>query len=271
MYINIINFNLGNTDDIEIALTDFKQANEIPLEKVCRLKRAERIETPTGDHSIPTYFFNNFEDIQQYQPFVTVLRFEAFDMDVIPQILLYTKIYSFSQIWKKTGREVKKNKGKKLRINEIILEVWKPSYTFWNSICYKLKTGDLLFTEFEDYFYQEETEIAEILRKEIAYSSTRGDTQWIQIRLDQFQNHKMIFDCLKGAKAIMAIVHTYDLKGDFSHVNEIINMVSCFYSFKIKQNSFTIAAKYQFIYGLKACVFFVNHHIKIRFLNRRKQ
>ncbi|XP_071135692.1 E3 ubiquitin-protein ligase rnf213-alpha-like isoform X2 [Mytilus edulis] len=214
----------GNTDDIEIALTDFKQANEIPLEKVCRLKRAERIETPTGDHSIPTYFFNNFEDIQQYQPFVTVLRFEAFDMDVIPQILLYTKIYSFSQIWKKTGREVKKNKGKKLRINEIILEVWKPSYTFWNSICYKLKTGDLLFTEFEDYFYQEETEIAEILRKEIAYSSTRGDTQWIQIRLDQFQNHKMIFDCLKGAKAIMAIVHIYDLKGDFSHVNEIINM-----------------------------------------------
>jgi hypothetical protein len=91
-------------------------------------------------------------------------------------------------------------------------------------LCEKLKTGNLLFSEFEKFF---KTADFDILREELIRLSRGGDTSWIDKRLDQLQKYRNLRSCSFGANAIMEVVKEYDLQGDFSQIIEIIELVSC--------------------------------------------
>lgn len=171
---------------------------------------------------------NESDEMQHMQqlPRVTAFGLDAHAMSLIPLILQYVRAHSFNLVWTKTGNDLRKKKNHKLKITEILTEVWKQSYNTWIELCEKLKAGDLLFTEFEEYFDNKDVANGENLKKELCNFSRRDDTSWIQERFNQFQNHKLIFSCLEGARAIMAIVEKYHLNGDFSHILEIINIVS---------------------------------------------
>lgn len=94
-------------------------------------------------------------------------------------------------------------------------------------MCEKLRNGDISFGDFEEYFYSEECNNSDKLEKElVGFTGDSTDCGWIQSRFDQFHNFKTVYTCLKGANAIMNIVGKYGLKGDFSHISQIIKIVS---------------------------------------------
>lgn len=118
-------------------------------------------------------------------------------------------------------------KGRKLKVNEILTEVWSETRQQWVSLCEKLRNGDISFCDFEEYFYSDECNNSEKLAKElVGFTGDSTDCGWIQSRFNQFHNFKTVFTCLKGANAIMNIVGKYGLKGDFSHISQIIKIVS---------------------------------------------
>lgn len=170
--------------------------------------------------------FEGFQRVQHYKPVIVAFNLSEEELNAIPLILQHTKAYSFNQIWTKNGKNTKLAKKHKLKVNEILTEVWPETRDQWTSLCEKLRNGDLCFGDFEEYFYSVECNNSDKLAEElVCFTKESTDTGWIQSRFDQYHNFKEVYTCLKGANAIMNIVGKYGLKGDFSHISQIIKMV----------------------------------------------
>jgi hypothetical protein len=79
------------------------------------------------------------------------------EMDMLPEINECSKGLLFTKLWEERGITLKRQKNRKLTIQEVLQEVWVSTADKWRSICQKLKIGALLFTEFDDYFGKTET------------------------------------------------------------------------------------------------------------------
>ena len=197
----------GDTRNIDARIKDFAKLEDVSLNMLCK-----------------PALVDNVTNAERYRPVVLAFGLGQEVLDILPKILECSNGVLFMKLWEKRGNEMAKQKGRNLVMEEILTELWEPTYTFWCALCEKLKTGNLLFSEFEKFF---KTADFDILREELIRLSRGGDTSWIDKRLDQLQKYRNLRSCSFGANAIMEVVKEYDLQGDFSQIIEIIELVSC--------------------------------------------
>ncbi|XP_052086034.1 E3 ubiquitin-protein ligase RNF213-like [Mytilus californianus] len=142
-------------------------------------------------------------------------------METMKEMREYTEGDSFTQLLNSRGQHLEKSKRKKLSVNEIFAEVWEPAKKQWIDQCIKLKIGDLFFSDFRKHF---QTDNLEKLRLELKKHYKEENADWIDQRIHQFKQYKTICNCLDGAKAIMKIVRAYNLKGNFSQIQDIMKL-----------------------------------------------
>jgi hypothetical protein len=197
----------GDTRKIEERIKRFAKLEDISLNMLCK-----------------PALVDNVANAKRYRPVILAFGLEPEVLDILPKILECSNGVLFMKLWEKRGNEMAKQKGRNLVMEEILTELWEPTYTFWCALWEKLKTGNLLFSEFEKFF---KTADIDILREELIRLSRGGNTSWINKRLDQLQKYINLRSCSFSANAIMEVVKEYDLQGDFSQIIEIIELVSC--------------------------------------------
>ena len=197
----------GDTKKIEERINSFAKLEDVSLNMLCK-----------------PALVDNVTNAERYRPVILAFGLEPEVLDILPKILECSNGVLFMKLWEKRGNEMAKQKGRNLVMEEILTELWEPTYTFWCALCEKLKTGNLLFSEFEKFF---KTADIDILREELIRLSRGGNTSWINKRLDQLQKYRNLRSCSFSANAIMEVVKEYDLQGDFSQIIEIIELVSC--------------------------------------------
>ncbi|VDI23600.1 Hypothetical predicted protein, partial [Mytilus galloprovincialis] len=213
----------GDVYDLERRLWQLTNLNQDNIEddRLVLIKDVCRVQFPKFNATETA----GTQNVQSSKPVIVGFNLSEEDLNAIPLVLQHTKAYSFKQIWIKNGRNTKLLKGRKLKVNEILTEVWPETRQQWVSLCEKLRNGDISFGDFEEYFYSEECNSSDKLEKElVGFTGDSTDCGWIQSRFDQFHNFKTVYTCLKGANAIMNIVGKYGLKGDFSHISQIIKI-----------------------------------------------
>ncbi|XP_063403574.1 E3 ubiquitin-protein ligase rnf213-alpha-like [Mytilus trossulus] len=181
----------------------------------------ESLDTYPLKDLVKTEQFNEITDIEKHRPFVKVFKLSQDQLDILPDIMECSRSLLFTKLWEERGIELKKKKIRTLIIQEVFSEVWDPTAKLWKTICQKLKSGDLLFSEFDRFFRK--TEIA-TLQNELILLEREGNTSWVDERLYQVENYRNLKSCEFGAEAILEVVKAFDLKGDF---NQIITICKC--------------------------------------------
>ncbi|XP_063404299.1 E3 ubiquitin-protein ligase rnf213-beta-like [Mytilus trossulus] len=192
----------GNTRKLEDKIKCFEKLENISLNLLCKVAMLNETKHP-----------------DEYQPTVIAFELDEHVVQTIPHVLKCGQGLLFITLWDKRGNELAKQKGKALDLDEILTEVWEPTYKFWNDLCTRLKNGDLKFSEFEKYF---KTTDMETLRNELMKLSQDGNPQWIDVRLDQVEKYRNLQSCLFGARAIMEVVKEFELTGNFNQILEIL-------------------------------------------------
>ena len=198
---------LANTEKMKEKLRDLEHSEEnYPL-----------------NFLVKTVQYDEITDFEKHRPFVTIFELSQDHLDLLLDILECSKGLLFTKLWEARGLELKRVKGRTLTIPEVLEEVWEPVVYQWQILCQKLKKGDMLFSEFERFFRN--TDI-ENLRSELILIEKGARARWIDERIDQIQKYRNLKSCEFGAEAILEVVKAFELKGDFSQIEEIWKFVS---------------------------------------------
>lgn len=193
-----------------------------------KLKEFSNTDIISLNALVQTRILEHLKGVEHYKPVVIVFELSSEELEIVPKILTCCKGYLFLKIWEKKGLELEKKTGKLLPVNEIFEKVWQPAFELWRNLCNQLKTGDMLFSDFEKWF-KEIAGNTNSLRKEFLYIESIENvenTNWIKDRLFQIEKHRDLKSCLYGAEAIMEVVTVYELKGNFTQIQDIIGLVS---------------------------------------------
>ena len=162
--------------------------------------------------------------IEFYQPTVTVFELCPKELEILPRILTCSKSSFFVKIWKKIGTDLEKqNDGKQIDVKEVFDKVWRPANELWTNLTKKLREGNMLFSEFEEWF---EPKSQMELQQEFSLLASDGKTEWIDKRIFEITEYGTLKNCVSGAETIMKVVKAFELKGDFSQIQDIIKLVS---------------------------------------------
>ncbi|CAC5418279.1 RNF213 [Mytilus coruscus] len=194
----------GNTRLLEQKIKCFEKLENVSLNLLCKVAMLDETKHP-----------------DEYQPTVIAFELNETILQTIPYILKCGQGLLFTTLWDRRGNELAKQKGKSLDLDEILTEVWEPTYKFWEDLCTRLKNGDLKFSEFEKFF---KTTDMETLRNELMKLCQDGNTKWIDVRLDQLEKYRNLQSCLFGARAIMEVVKEFELTGNFNQILEILKL-----------------------------------------------
>jgi hypothetical protein len=202
---------------LEEKIRSFERLENIGLNALCKVAILEELKNQ-----------------EKYQPIVIAFGLDENVLQTIPHILKCGEGLLFTTLWDRRGNDIAKQKGRPLDFDEILMEVWEPTYKFWSDLCTRLKSGDLKFSEFEKYF---KTANLETLKDELMKLSQDGNHKWIDSRLDQLEKYRNLQSCMFGAQAIMELVKEYDLKEkNFSQILEIVDLVRCYFNITIAKN-----------------------------------
>ncbi|CAC5425101.1 RNF213 [Mytilus coruscus] len=194
----------GNTRELEVRIKRYEKLEDVSLNLLCQIAMLDETKHP-----------------DEYQPTVTAFGLDETILQTIPHILKCGQGLLFITLWDRRGNELAKQKKKSLDLEEILTEVWEPTYKFWDDLCTRLKNGDLKFSEFEKFF---RTTDVETLRNELMKLCQDGNTKWIDVRLDQLEKYRNLQSCLFGARAIMEVVKEFELTGNFNQILEILKL-----------------------------------------------
>lgn len=98
----------------------------------------------------------------------------------------------------------------------------------WEKLCNDLKSGDITFLEFENHFSQIKNKKIKRELNFIAESFCGLDNEWIVQRPVQYQQYKVLKECLDVAKVIIEFARQFELNEKFEQVQEIIKLVCIF-------------------------------------------
>lgn len=165
---------------------------------------------------------DELKDKEKYLPTVIAFELDEDIIQTIPYILECSQGVLFTKLWDKQGREMAKQKGEPLEVEEILEQVWRPTHQFYKDLCGRLKSGDMKFSEFEKYF---KTTDLGTLRNELNRLSVPEDRTWVDVRLSQLEKYRNLRRCLFGAEIIMEVVKEFQLEGNFNQIIEILKLV----------------------------------------------
>lgn len=128
----------------------------------------------------------------------------------------------FLNLWIRQGqKEVAKKQGP-LTINEVMENVWQKVYKHWTSLVREIASGDITFKEFQQHFKNIPNDNLEEQLKNLSITSNKD---WIKERLRQFNQYRVLEQCVYGANVILKVVQEYKLEGDFQPIKMIEKMV----------------------------------------------
>ena len=161
--------------------------------------------------------------IELYQPTVTVFELCPEEFEMLPKILACSKSSFFMRIWEKKGTDLENQNGELIDVKDVFDKVWKPTFELWTNLTKKLREGNMLFSEFEEWF---EAKSEMKLRQEFSVLASDGKTEWINKRIFEIKKYGDLKNCLSGAETIMKVAKAFELEGDFSQIQDIITLVS---------------------------------------------
>ena len=185
-----------------------------------KLKALENVDKYDLNMIMKTISLEEREQIQKYRPTVSVFEFSDEELEILPLINDHCQGLLFMKLWEKKGTELSGQKV--LSVKEVLDEVWTPTLDQWNDLCRKLESGNMMFSEFEHLFRN--TNI-DNLRQEFHLIAKEGNGEWIQERLVQVEKFRNLIACRFGAEAILEVVTEFELEGDFSQIEDVLELV----------------------------------------------
>lgn len=128
----------------------------------------------------------------------------------------------FRQIWTNTGLRQLRDKQTTLSDSSVLKKIWKKSYTEWKDLCASVKNGTVKYFIFERYW--KESNCGNI-QSFVSLMSNKIDENWIDDRIKQYRDLKLMTQCSKAANIILKIVEEFDLKGDFTSIQSLSGTV----------------------------------------------
>lgn len=98
----------------------------------------------------------------------------------------------------------------------------------WEKLCNDLKSGDITFLKFENHFSQIKNKKIKTELNFIAESFCGLDNEWVVQRPVQYQQYKVLKECLDVAKVIIEFARQFELHGKFEQVQEMMRLVCIF-------------------------------------------
>lgn len=100
----------------------------------------------------------------------------------------------------------------------------------WKKLCYDLKSGDITFLEFENHFSEMKQMKIKSELNVIVDIFRMSENEWIVERLLQYEQYKVLRECVNVAKVIIEFARQFELHGNFQQVQEMMRLV-CIYKF----------------------------------------
>ncbi|KAJ8314906.1 hypothetical protein KUTeg_007056 [Tegillarca granosa] len=163
------------------------------------------------------------KDFEEFCPSITAFEIPDDVMKMLPKLLQYDKGMVFNRMWEATGHGAAKRHGKHLSLEEVIEHVSEPVFSHWSNVQERLIAGSIMFTEFEKHFGRLDSNF---LKREIDFFVTDGNNSWVQERIKQWEQYKLIRNCIDGAHVILEVVDSYELQGDFGPIKLIASVVN---------------------------------------------
>ena len=197
---------LANTSKLEEQIKGIPTFDRVYLKNIC-----DKGEVP--------------KDIKKYQPKVIAFEVDRYILDTLPELIRCTKGNIFIIIWDKFATEFHKTILRPLEIDELIEHVWKPTFEEWEHLHHRLKTGEILFSEFERICVQIDQQ--HLKREFLLLEGVESDNKinWIQERSDQMNKYRNLQKCIVGASVIMEVVEEFELEGNFKAIEQILKLV----------------------------------------------
>ncbi|XP_062615790.1 E3 ubiquitin-protein ligase RNF213-like, partial [Saccostrea cucullata] len=193
------------TDIYNTVLEKFSQLDEFSIANLCH---------PVGSKTV--------HNLDSYVP--TICGFEV-DEELITHIQDLKRNSSeklFIKLWtKRGGKCVEDKKGIPLTIEEVISKVWKPVYEDLTT-AKRIQNGSMFFREFQTYYMK----TGDNLINDLKSLSADGSVDWINEKMDQFLMYSTVQQCVEGATTIKNVIDTYDLEGQFEHLNIILELAN---------------------------------------------
>ncbi|XP_061169274.1 E3 ubiquitin-protein ligase rnf213-alpha-like [Saccostrea echinata] len=163
-------------------------------------------------------------NIDNYDPVVNIFNLPPDVLDILPHLKRMSEGVLFFNMWIKQGQREEAKKKSPLTIEEVVENVWQNVKHTWLGLGRKIASGDITFREFQQYFGNIP---ADNLEEQLSYLpiGKTNDKDWIKERIRQFQQHRILEQCVYGANVILKVVKEYELKGDFEPVKMIDKMV----------------------------------------------
>lgn len=128
----------------------------------------------------------------------------------------------FLNMWIKQGQSEEAKKQRPLTLDEVMENVWQRVYQNWTSLRTQIALGDITFNEFQQH-------VKNIpngnLEEQLMHLSMTNNKDWIKGRLKQFNQYRILEQCVHGANVILKLVQEYNLEGDFQPIKMIVKMV----------------------------------------------
>ncbi|VDI45897.1 Hypothetical predicted protein, partial [Mytilus galloprovincialis] len=171
-------------------------------------------------------------NITAYEPTIVAFEIPETLLGVLPLLISCYDSLLFKKIWKKTGSMLLTNKNRRLTIEEVFSEIWKPSYEQWKLLQEKLIKGRIQLSEYDEFF--QNTQIEELRRECNLLGEKNGNTDWIEQRLAELEQYKFILRCSSAANLIHEIVTVYGITGNFKDIQNILELVKHTEAFFVK-------------------------------------
>lgn len=128
----------------------------------------------------------------------------------------------FLNMWIKQGQLEEAKKQGPLTFDEVMENVWQNLHQNWTNLGRKIALGDITFKEFQQHFKNIPNDNLEEQLKHLSMTSKKD---WIKERLRQFNQYRVLEQCVYGANVILKVVQEYKLEGDFQPIRMIEKMV----------------------------------------------
>lgn len=125
-------------------------------------------------------------------------------------------------MWIKQGQSEEAKKQGPLTLDEVMENVWQNVHQNWTNLGRKIAVGDITFEEFQQHFKNIPNDNLEEQLKNLSITSNKD---WIKERLRQFNQYRVLEQCVYGANVILKVVQEYKLEGDFQPIKMIEKMV----------------------------------------------
>lgn len=155
---------------------------------------------------------------------VITFPFSKEEFAVLEQLHRCHKSHVFLEMWCEHGNNtVANNDYTAIEIADVFNLVWKNAYSDWNKTCQEIASGCILVTKFNQLFRKITDEN---LQSELKYMSDETSSDWVEERIQQIQQHRLLADFVGNAGVILDIVKSLKITGDFLPIQTVASVVS---------------------------------------------